>query len=80
MDILTFDIMSIFAYLAALTASTVSLTYGILALIPSGPFITQNLTVGIMLIVLSVTGIMAMYRFNKWFTCMLYCRKSIIMY
>ena len=56
---LTGVIMNIFSYLGAITASVVGLIYGIFALIPVAPFSTQNVSVGVTLIVLSVFGVMA---------------------
>jgi hypothetical protein len=42
--------------LVTITALIIGLIYGIFALIPVDPFVTQNLSLGIILIVMSVTG------------------------
>ena len=47
-------------YGGALAGETVCLTYGILAVIPAGPFDHQNLSLGISLIVLGGVGIAAL--------------------
>jgi ABC-type phosphate transport system permease subunit len=54
------NIISVLYVLVAITATVIGLIYGIFALIPVAPFVTQNLSLGIILIVMSVTGIMAL--------------------
>ena len=46
-----------FAWLGAIAAEVLFLVYGILAVIPAGPFVQQNLGLGIPLIVLAGVGI-----------------------
>lgn len=50
-------LITVFAYIGAVIFGIGSLILGILALVPSAPFNEQNITLGIILIVLSVTGI-----------------------
>ncbi len=47
------------AYIGAIITSVISLIYGIFAVVPVSPFEDRDLKIGIVLIVLSVTGIMA---------------------
>lgn len=47
---------SIFAVLGALAGEALFLTYGIMALLPTGPFEERNETLGIVLIVLAGVG------------------------
>jgi hypothetical protein len=51
--------LTFFVYLGALAGEALFLTYGILAVIPAGPFEHQNLGLGVPLIVLGVIGIAA---------------------
>lgn len=46
-----------FAYMGILAGEALFLTYGILAVIPAGPFEHQNLSLGVPLIVLAGVGI-----------------------
>lgn len=49
--------ITLFVYLGALAAEALFLTYGIMAVIPAGPFQQQNLGLGVPLIVLAGVGI-----------------------
>jgi uncharacterized membrane protein YdjX (TVP38/TMEM64 family) len=46
-------------YLGAITSQVLFLVYGIMALIPTGPFDHQNISLGVTLIVLATVGIAA---------------------
>jgi hypothetical protein len=49
--------LTLFAYMGFLAGEALFLTYGILAVIPAGPFQHQNLALGVPLIVLAGIGI-----------------------
>ncbi len=50
--------ITIFAYMGAAMGGIIGLIFGILALVPSEPFNEQDVSLGVVLIVLSVTGVM----------------------
>lgn len=50
-------IVTIFAWLGALVGEALCIIYGIFALLPAGPFEKQNLTLGVILLVLSGVGL-----------------------
>ena len=52
-------IVYIFMFIGAIVAPILCLIYGILALVPTGPFDHQNITLGVTFIVLSLVGIMS---------------------
>jgi hypothetical protein len=56
---ITNSFITFFVYLGAITAQTLFLVYGIMALIPTGPFDHQNISLGVTLIVLATVGIAA---------------------
>lgn len=58
-----FLVCKITSALAASSFSIISLIYGILALTVSGPFQTQDVTFGVIAIVLSVTGVCGLVSF-----------------
>lgn len=58
-----FFVCKLISALVASTFSILSLVYGILALTSSGPFQTQDVTFGVIAIVLSVTGVCGLVSF-----------------
>lgn len=48
-----------FGLIGMVLATVISLIYGILALVPAGPFTVQNIPIGVTLTVLSSCGVMA---------------------
>ena len=48
---------TIWASLVATAATVVLLVFGILALVPAGPFDSRNIVVGVVLVVLAGTGV-----------------------
>lgn len=58
-NLVTLTLVSVLGYIGVFLGTVLGLVYGILALVPAGPFIVQNIPVGVTLIVLSVCGLMA---------------------
>lgn len=58
-----FFVCKLIAALVSAVFSILSLIYGILALTSSGPFQTQNVTFGVIAVVLSVTGVCGVISF-----------------
>jgi hypothetical protein len=50
-------VIMLFVYLGALTVEVLVLTYGVLAVIPAGPFEIRNLALGIPLLVSGCIGL-----------------------
>lgn len=61
--IFNLSIGAIFGWMAAASAEILFLVYGILALVPSGPFKTRNTALGVVLLVLAVTQVAALATF-----------------
>ena len=77
---------TIFAFLGAIAGEALFLTYGVLAVIPGGPFETRNLGLGVSFIVISCVGLagiggalaaFAVFALVTFFPALVFCRDRL---